>query len=84
LAYDIADNFLKRGKRVILGGPHIFAFPQEAKRHATSVAIGEGEDLWPVILKEAEQKRLKDFYVCGPYDVESLPGSVYQKKERPT
>ena len=84
MAYDIADNFLKRGKRVIVGGPHIFAFPQEAKRHATSVAIGEGEDLWPVILKEAEQKRLKDFYVCGPYDVESLPGSVYQKKERPT
>lgn len=84
IAYEIADNFLKRGKRVILGGPHIFAVPQEAKRHASSVAIGEGEDLWPVILEDAEQKRLKDFYVCGPYDMESLRGSVYQKKERPT
>jgi radical SAM superfamily enzyme YgiQ (UPF0313 family) len=84
LAYEIADNFLSRGKRVILGGPHIFAFPQEAKRHATAVAIGEGEDLWPVILQDAEHKGLKDFYVCGPYGVASLPGSVYQKKERPT
>ena len=84
IAYGIADNFLKRGKRVILGGPHIFAFPQEAKRHATVVAIGEGEDLWPVILQDAEHERLKDFYVCGPYAAESLPGAVYQKKERPT
>ena len=84
MAYEIADTFLNRGKKVILGGPHLFAFPQEAKRHATSVAIGEGEDLWPVILQDAEHQRLQDFYVCGPYGVESLPGSVYQKKERPT
>lgn len=84
IAYEIADTFLKRGKLVVLGGPHIFAFPQEAKRHATSVAIGEGEELWPVILQDAEQQRLKAFYVCGPYGVESLPGSVYQKRERPT
>ncbi len=84
ITYEIADNFLKRGKRVILGGPHIFAVPQEAKKHASSVAIGEGEDLWPVILVDAEQERLKDFYVCGPYDVENLRGSIYHKKERPT
>lgn len=84
IAYEIADNFLNRGKMVVVGGPHIFAFPQEAKRHATSVAIGEGEDLWPVILQDAEQKRLKDFYVCGPYGVQALAGSVYHKKERPT
>jgi len=84
IAYEIADTFLNRGKKVILGGPHIFAFPQEAKRHASAVAIGEGEDLWPVILQDAERQRLKDFYVCGPYAVEGLPGSVYQKKERPT
>ncbi len=84
IAYEIADNFLKRRKPVILGGPHIFTFPHEAKKHATAVAIGEGEELWPVILQEAAQQRLKDFYVCGPYAVENLPGSVYHKKERPT
>jgi len=83
VAYEIADNFLNRGKKVILGGPHIFAFPEEAKQHATAVAIGEGEELWPIILKDAEQNKLKDFYVCGPYEVGSLHGSVYHKKERP-
>jgi radical SAM superfamily enzyme YgiQ (UPF0313 family) len=84
IAYDIADQFLKREKKVILGGPHIFAFPEEAKQHATSVAIGEGEELWPIILKDAERNKLKDYYVCGPYEVERLKGTVYHQKERPT
>jgi len=83
IAYEIADNFLKRGKKVILGGPHIFTFPEEAKQHATAVAIGEGEELWPIILKDAGENQLKDFYVCGPYGADRLPGTVYQKKQRP-
>lgn len=83
VAYEIADNFLTRGKKVILGGPHIFAFPQEAKGHATAVAIGEAEKLWSVILKDIEQNQLRDFYVCGPYPIDSLPGSVYHQKQRP-
>ena len=41
MAYEMLDDFLQRGKNVILGGPHIFAFPEEAKRHATAVAIGK-------------------------------------------
>ncbi len=82
-AYEIADRFLKRGKKVVLGGPHVFAFPTEAKQHATAVAIGEGEDLWPFILEHAQKNELKDFYVCGPYPVDTLHGSVHHKKERP-
>ena len=84
IAYDIADQFLKRGKKVILGGPHIFAFPEEAKQHATSVAIGEGEELWPIVLKDSEHNKLKDYYVCGSYAVERLKGTVNHQKERPT
>ena len=57
VAYEIADEFPKRGKKVILGGPHVFAFPEEAKSHASAVAIGEGEELWPIILADAEQER---------------------------
>ncbi|UCG81279.1 MAG: radical SAM protein, partial [Desulfobacterales bacterium] len=84
ISYEIADSFLQRGKKIILGGPHVFAFPEEAKRHATAVAVGEGEDLWPIILKDAEQDKLRDFYVCGPYGVDRLVGSVYHKQERPS
>ncbi len=84
IAYEIADTFRQRGTPVVVGGPHVFAFPEEAKRHATAVAIGEGEDLWPVIVQDAAHRRLQAFYVCGPYGVERLPGTVYHKKERPT
>ena len=67
IAYRIADRFLERGKKVFLGGPHIFAYPEEAKQHSTAVAIGEGEDLWPRILEDIQRNDLKQFYVCGPF-----------------
>jgi radical SAM superfamily enzyme YgiQ (UPF0313 family) len=83
-AYEIADNFLKRGKKVVLGGPHTFAMPEEARSHASAVAIGEGEKLWPIILEDAERDELKDFYVCGRYPVEGLTGALHHEKERPS
>jgi radical SAM superfamily enzyme YgiQ (UPF0313 family) len=83
-AYEIADGFLKRGKKVVLGGPHTFAFPEEARSHASAVAIGEGERLWPIILEDAERGELKDFYVCGRYPVEGLKGTLHHEKERPS
>jgi len=83
-AYGIADEFLKRGKKVILGGPHVFAFPEEARSHASAVAIGEGETLWPIILADAERDALKDFYVCGRHATGSLQGTVHHEKEAPS
>lgn len=84
IAYEIADNFLQRGKKVVLGGPHVFAFPEEAKRHATAVAIGEGEELWPQILRDIERNDLKPFYACGPYPVQNLQGAVHHITQRPS
>ena len=52
IAYDIADRFITRGKSVILGGPHTYAMPQEARQHAAAIAIVEAEELWPIILEE--------------------------------
>ena len=83
IAYDIADRFIARGKTVVLGGPHIFAFPQEARQHASAVAIGEAEEIWPVILNDVRTGSLKDYYVCGPYKKESLKGSLYHQPQRP-
>ena len=83
VAYKIADEFTARGKTVVLGGPHIFAFPNEAKEHATAVAIGEGEELGPLILDDFQANQLKEYYVCGPYKKESLNGSVFHRSQRP-
>jgi radical SAM superfamily enzyme YgiQ (UPF0313 family) len=82
-AYEIADEFIKRGKKVILGGPHVFAIPEEAKRHATAISIGEADKLWPIMLQDADRGELKDFYINGPYNAGQLQGLVHHDTERP-
>ena len=84
VAYHIADNFMARGKTVALGGPHVFACPKEAKQHASIVAIGEAEELWPIILEDFQAGKLNDYYVCGSYDKDSLDGTVYHSRQRPS
>ncbi|MBN2037230.1 MAG: B12-binding domain-containing radical SAM protein [Chitinispirillaceae bacterium] len=61
-AYEIADGYRKRGKKVVLGGIHPTVMQDEAKQHADSVVIGEVEYLWVTILSDLENNRLKDFY----------------------
>jgi radical SAM superfamily enzyme YgiQ (UPF0313 family) len=82
-AYELADRFQAQGTPVVLGGPHVFTFPAEAKTHASAVAIGEAEEIWPRILEDRESGKLRDFYVSGPYKLESLKGSVFHAPQRP-
>lgn len=65
-AYRIADEFRKRGVKVILGGPQISSVPMKAIEHADTVTVGEGELIWPRLVADAEKDQLKDFYVCSP------------------
>jgi radical SAM superfamily enzyme YgiQ (UPF0313 family) len=62
LGYQIADEFRKQGKTVVLGGWHPTVMPEEAKQHADSVVIGEAEETWPQMLKDMENGKLKPFY----------------------
>lgn len=61
-AYDIADEFRRRGKKVVLGGIHFSSVPEEAIRHADAVVIGEAEDLWPQVLRDFQKGELRPFY----------------------
>ena len=61
-AYDIADEFRRRGVRVILGGPHTFFHAEEAGEHGDAVGIGEGEAIWARMLSDAVHGRLKKVY----------------------
>jgi radical SAM superfamily enzyme YgiQ (UPF0313 family) len=61
-AYLVADEFRRRGKTVVLGGIHPTVLPDDAKRHADSVVIGEAENVWPRLLSDFERGRLEPFY----------------------
>lgn len=53
-AYAIADAYRSAGSRVVLGGVHATACPDEAKTHADAVVVGEAEWTWPDVLRDAE------------------------------
>jgi radical SAM superfamily enzyme YgiQ (UPF0313 family) len=73
-AYQIADEFRKRGKKVVLGGYHPTAMPEEAKQHADSIVLGEAEALWKDVLMDAQKNKLKPFYGPAPdFDITEVP-----------
>ncbi|MCX6667994.1 MAG: radical SAM protein [Euryarchaeota archaeon] len=73
-AYEVADEFRKRGVTVVLGGWHPSALPLEAKQHASSVVIGEAEEIWPQLLRDFENGKLQPFYEqARPVDPRIIP-----------
>lgn len=67
-AYRLADRFRRAGSKVVLGGPHVSALPDEALEHADSIVIGEGESVWPRIIDDFENSRLQKIYRGEPLD----------------
>src|SRR4051794_25091829 len=51
-AYALAAWYRERGAKVILGGLHVLSCPEEAAPHADALAIGEGVQIWPDILRD--------------------------------
>ena len=65
-AYEIADKFRNLGTKVVLGGYHPTALPEEAKQHADAVVIGNAEGIWNEVMKDASNGKLKPFYFSPP------------------
>lgn len=61
-AYEIADEFRRRGKKVILGGFHVSHLPEEALDHADAVVIGEGDRVWKEAIRDLQESKLKRIY----------------------
>jgi radical SAM superfamily enzyme YgiQ (UPF0313 family) len=61
-AYRLADRYRAKGTKVILGGLHVTALPEEAMQHADSIVIGEGEPLWPALIADLRAGTLKPVY----------------------
>ncbi len=61
-AYVIADEYRRRGTRVVMGGLHVRSQADEALAHCDAVAIGEGERLWPRMVDDFRRGRLASRY----------------------
>ena len=71
-AYNIADQFRRRGAKVVMGGIHPTVLPDEAQHHTDAVVTGEAELVFEQVLDDAERGSLKEFYHGPPCDLQQL------------
>jgi len=61
-AYSVAQRFRASGSKVVLGGLHASVLPEEAMAHVDAVVAGQGEWVWPLVVRDFERGELKRFY----------------------
>ena len=85
-AYEIGDEFLRRGKTVIAGGMHPSTMPGEAALHCTSLCIGEADTIWPQILSDVRNHELKKVYksetVPAPERIASAKPGIFDVEDK--
>lgn len=62
-AYELADAFRARGRKVVLGGPWVTLAPKERSlAHADAVLSGEADTTWAECLRDLAQGRSRGVY----------------------
>lgn len=61
-AFKIAEKYKNKNIPVMLGGIYPSVEPEESLKHATSICIGEAEELWKTILSDLAKGELKPKY----------------------
>lgn len=59
---DIANEFKKRGKTVIMGGYMVSLMPEESLKYCDSVIIGDGEIGYPKMIEDFKNGNLQKIY----------------------
>lgn len=72
-AYEICATLRARGTKVVLGGMHVTALPQEGLAHADAVILREGESVWTTILADFSNNSLQRTYEGSGVDLARLP-----------
>ena len=65
-AYEIADEYRRRGVQVVLGGMHVSLIPDEAAPHADCIVLGDAETIWAEVVEDARHRKLKPSYYGPP------------------
>lgn len=61
-SYQIASEFRRRGVPVVMGGFHPTLVPEEVSEYAESIVMGEAEGLWPEVVEDFRNGRLRRVY----------------------
>ncbi len=79
-AYNLADYCRRDGARVVMGGLHVSALPDEAGKHCDSIVVGEGELSWLKLLEDLEKGSIKPAYGSrtGSFDLAEAPLPAFE------
>lgn len=78
-AMEIADGYRKAGVPVMAGGIFTSLMPEVIEPHVDALCIGEGEGVWPIMLRDWENGELKQRYrQQGIYDLATSPIPAYE------
>jgi len=66
-AFEIADEFRKRGTKVVMGGYHPTFMPEECLQHVDAICKGEAEGCWRQLLVDARRGELKKVYSSSSF-----------------
>ena len=72
-AYEVAAHFRGLGVPVVMGGIHATMCLDEAMERVDAVVTGEAEGVWPQVLEDARQGRLKRRYDGGLAEIGNVP-----------
>lgn len=73
-AFQIADEFRRRGVPVVMGGFHPTLMPEECLQHADAIVEGEAEGEWEKLLEDFHDHKMKKRYKAEkPHDLKNLP-----------
>ncbi len=61
-AYEIREEFRKRGVQTVMGGMHAMLIPEEVAEHCDCVIVGDAEPVWETMLCDFKHGRLKKRY----------------------
>ena len=78
--FDLADRLREAGVLVVIGGLHVTSLPEEAANHCDAVVIGEGEPVWPQLLRDAERGCLQKYYgrFNADFDLADAPMPAFE------
>ena len=81
-AYHLAQEFRKRGRKVVLGGVHPTILPDEAQQYADSVVVGEAEGVWEQVVADCDNGGMKQRYHNPPPSLERYIPMKFRKTSR--
>ncbi len=84
-AYQVADEYKRRGHTVVMGGIHASLRPDEALQHADVVVDGEAEELWPQVVADLQRGKAKQLYKAPGFpEMSRIPPASWDFIKQPS